>query len=371
MRSPSISVLVILLGVGCVQACSESSKGEDQSGVGGGSSNGGSAPRNTSSAQSTGVNSAQGGNANVGTTPTNGGRVAASQASTAIGGDFGATGGVGADAGGSSSSGGSVLGSLSRTSTSGGTKERTSARGGASQAGGTSVRGGATSDGGTPTTASSRSTGGATSTGGKNVCGTAAEDASVALSCPAGQVIDSVVFASYGTPTGTCGGFLVGSCEATSSKATVESLCTRRRSCTVPATNSAFGDPCSRTTKQLAVEATCAEGTPDVTPETPYKGVANSPASQIAALDATWCYNWGTTPKSTDCADPYFVPMVWGGGDVAAAIKAIGNAGYTTVLGFNEPNKKDQSNMTVADAVALWPTLTSNPNIRVGSPAVS
>jgi hypothetical protein len=108
-----------------------------------------------------------------------------------------------------------------------------------------------------------------------------------------------------------------------------------------------------------------------VTPDTPYKGIANSPASQIAALGATWCYNWGTTPKSTDCADPYFVPMIWDGSNVASAIKSVGNAGYTTVLGFNEPNKTDQANMTVADAIALWPTLTSNPDIRVGSPAVS
>ena len=63
--------------------------------------------------------------------------------------------------------------------------------------------------------------------------------------------------------------------------------------------------------------------------------------------------------------------MIWGKGDVAAAIKAIANAGYKTVLGFNEPNKSDQANMTVAEAIALWPALTSNSDIRVGSPAVS
>jgi hypothetical protein len=103
----------------------------------------------------------------------------------------------------------------------------------------------------------------------------------------------------------------------------------------------------------------------------PYKGVANSPASEIAALGATWCYNWGTSPKASDCSDPYFVPMIWGGGDVAGTIKAIGRAGYQTVLGFNEPNKSDQANLSVDSAIALWPDLTSDPNIRVGSPAVS
>ncbi len=107
------------------------------------------------------------------------------------------------------------------------------------------------------------------------------------------------------------------------------------------------------------------------TGKTPYKGVANSPAAQLSEVGATWCYNWGTTPKSTDCNDPLFVPMVWGKDNVASAVQAIGKAGYTTLLGFNEPNKTDQANMSVADAIALWPTLTSNPNIRVGSPAVS
>jgi hypothetical protein len=112
-------------------------------------------------------------------------------------------------------------------------------------------------------------------------------------------------------------------------------------------------------------------GAGGVTSSAPYKGVANSPADQIAALGATWCYNWGSARKATECNDPYFVPMIWGGSDVAGAIKAIGNAGYTTVLGFNEPNKSDQANMSVDSAIALWPTVTSNPKIRVGSPAVS
>jgi hypothetical protein len=103
----------------------------------------------------------------------------------------------------------------------------------------------------------------------------------------------------------------------------------------------------------------------------PYKGVANSPAAEIATLGATWCYNWGTKPEASDCNDPLFVPMIWGSGDVAGAIKAIGKAGYKTVLGFNEPNKSDQANMSVDSAIALWPAMTSDPNIRVGSPAVS
>ena len=107
------------------------------------------------------------------------------------------------------------------------------------------------------------------------------------------------------------------------------------------------------------------------TEQEPYKGVANSPAREIKTLGASWCYNWGSAPKASDCDDPYFVPMVWDGGHVAGAIEQIAGAGYTTVLGFNEPNKSDQANMTVEQAIALWPDMTSHPNLRVSSPAVS
>ncbi len=41
------------------------------------------------------------------------------------------------------------------------------------------------------------------------------------------------------------------------------------------------------------------------------------------------------------------------------------------MLGFNEPNKSDQANLSVDEAIALWPEMTSDPNLRVSSPAVS
>ncbi len=103
----------------------------------------------------------------------------------------------------------------------------------------------------------------------------------------------------------------------------------------------------------------------------PFKGVGNSPKSRIERYGVSWCYNWMNSPQKTDCDDPLFVPMIWGGGDVAGEYAKIVNAGYTTVLGFNEPNKSDQANMSVEEAVALWPELTGNPDVRVGSPAVS
>jgi hypothetical protein len=106
----------------------------------------------------------------------------------------------------------------------------------------------------------------------------------------------------------------------------------------------------------------------------PYKGVANSACADLTRLKASWWYNWTTSPGS--CKTPEFVPMVSGKNEkttsaVTSAITGIANAGYKTVLGFNEPNKTDQSNLTVAQVLSLWPSLTGNANIRVGGPATS
>ncbi|TAL41130.1 MAG: hypothetical protein EPN92_13435, partial [Chitinophagaceae bacterium] len=46
------------------------------------------------------------------------------------------------------------------------------------------------------------------------LCGTADEGGVVTLTAPAGNIITSIEFASYGTPNGTCGSFTIGSCDA-------------------------------------------------------------------------------------------------------------------------------------------------------------
>ncbi|MBC8133910.1 MAG: hypothetical protein H7X95_13075 [Deltaproteobacteria bacterium] len=106
----------------------------------------------------------------------------------------------------------------------------------------------------------------------------------------------------------------------------------------------------------------------------PFKGVANSPCPDLARFKASWFYNWTLSPGS--CTTPEFVPMVSGKNEkttaaVAGALTRVASAGFKTVLGFNEPNKVDQANLTVAQVVDLWPALTTNPAIRVGSPATS
>ncbi len=68
--------------------------------------------------------------------------------------------------------------------------------------------------------------------------------------------------------------------------------------------------------------------------------------------------------------------MIWGhtgneqtASGIAKEIDGIASAGYSTVLGFNEPDNTSQSNLSVATAIALWPSVTGNAALRVGSPA--
>ena len=106
-------------------------------------------------------------------------------------------------------------------------------------------------------------------------------------------------------------------------------------------------------------------------PPAPFKGVGNSRSDELALYNVSWCYNWMTYPEPDNCDDPLFVPMIKYGNNVAAEYAQIVAAGYKVVLGFNEPNKLDQANLSVEDALNAWPALTTDPTVRVGSPSVS
>ena len=82
------------------------------------------------------------------------------------------------------------------------------------------------------------------------------------IECPEDMTIESIAFASYGNPSGSCASttesFQYGTCHADESKSVVEASCVGKQQCTIVATNEAFGgDPCQGTRKRLAVEANC------------------------------------------------------------------------------------------------------------------
>ena len=88
-------------------------------------------------------------------------------------------------------------------------------------------------------------------------CDIAEEETSLLLACPSGQVISSVAFASYGTPTGACGSLAQGACHAEDSMSVVASRCVGLNQCSVQANNEVFGEPCLGVLKSLAAEVTC------------------------------------------------------------------------------------------------------------------
>ena len=84
----------------------------------------------------------------------------------------------------------------------------------------------------------------------------------------------------------------------------------------------------------------------------------------------SWYYNW--TPSHAHLGAPgvEFVPMIWGAKNVTSADLAQAKSQGKVVLGFNEPDRPDQANLSVEKALDLWPRLMGTGR-RLGSPAVS
>jgi hypothetical protein len=98
-----------------------------------------------------------------------------------------------------------------------------------------------------------------------------------------------------------------------------------------------------------------------------FRGVKRS----LTKSGAAWYYTWAT--GHAGIASPrgvQFVPMIWGAASVTPAnLRQVRREG-PYLLGFNEPDNAGQSNMTVAQALALWPKLMAT-GLKLGSPAVA
>lgn len=103
------------------------------------------------------------------------------------------------------------------------------------------------------------------------------------------------------------------------------------------------------------------------------KGVGIPNEAKVISQDmgASWYYNWSSKPDLRVKSDLTFVPMIWSG--YPEGINWLGNPEnrkYRTVLGYNEPDRSDQANMTPAVAAANQ-TYFASSGLRIGSPAVS
>ena len=100
---------------------------------------------------------------------------------------------------------------------------------------------------------------------------------------------------------------------------------------------------------------------------------------QALAPGVSWWYNWSPAPEAAvqstyRAAGVNFVPLVWNGNFSVPQLVANIPAGAGYLLGFNEPNFKDQANMTPSEAAAKWPALTyvaQQRGLLLGSPAVN
>ncbi len=100
-------------------------------------------------------------------------------------------------------------------------------------------------------------------------------------------------------------------------------------------------------------------------------------APRLVQLKANWYYTWGLEP-SQEVDGVEFVPMFWGANNVTAdncrKVNELFEQGKIYyVLGFNEPDLKEESNLSVAAALEKWEFLCNNldPRIKLVSPAPS
>ena len=86
---------------------------------------------------------------------------------------------------------------------------------------------------------------------------------------------------------------------------------------------------------------------------------------------AGWYHAWTAEPPAyVGRTRARFVPMIWGAGSVTDQALASAAQHGPWLLGFNEPDLAEQSDMSVEEALDLWPRLEST-GLRLVSPAVA
>ena len=98
------------------------------------------------------------------------------------------------------------------------------------------------------------------------------------------------------------------------------------------------------------------------------KGEKGSWVDNIPRINATrsyWNYSWGSSRVDAQPENIEFIPMTWGawGKDGFAktlqrdVVPQIQSGKAKRLLGFNEPDKKEQANMPYTEALKYWPML--------------
>jgi hypothetical protein len=97
---------------------------------------------------------------------------------------------------------------------------------------------------------------------------------------------------------------------------------------------------------------------------------------KVVALNPYWNYGWGLEIIDQQPDNIEFVPMMWGGKNpnrvqqklTRKLLPHIESGKVKRLLGFNEPDKAEQSNMNTTDALESWPILEST-GLPLASPS--
>jgi hypothetical protein len=105
------------------------------------------------------------------------------------------------------------------------------------------------------------------------------------------------------------------------------------------------------------------------------RGYADTGASYnyLQATGAGWYYTWGTGVANPGNYDAVHYPMFWNAPS-QTTINNVKARNPAYVLGFNEPERTDQANMTVAQAISSWTAISNaftGTSTKLVSPAVS
>lgn len=106
----------------------------------------------------------------------------------------------------------------------------------------------------------------------------------------------------------------------------------------------------------------------------PKKGWAGDRPASRDQFGCTWWYNWGC--RGIGAAGYEFVPQVKGNRLplVDSEISQVADRSAKAILGYNEPERKDQGNVPLEAALDAWPRLTAfaeSRRLRIGSPSNS
>ena len=209
-------------------------------------------------------------------------------------------------------------------------------------------------------------------------CDMVNEGSNLTLTAAPSSVFTKVDFASYGTPSGSCGNYALGGCNSSTSISKVSSLLIGQNSVSILADNNNFGDPCNGTPKRLAIQAT-------------YGPVPGSEASSITYS----CANVGThdvvlfvtdnngnvsTVNATITVEDIEIPVIASNGDqnvnvdantcgatVTVSASATDNCtlGTLTVIGVRSDAKSLSDVYPVGTTTITWDVTDANGNAAV------